>query len=187
MAMAANWTVGQQQGLIPANWTVTDGNVTGIACDKGAGAITSYYECADRLGHNRGVCRTEPDLFNGTTVCACWAFGGWDYSCAEARCTYGTVSGCATRIPTHYYLNAVCLSLSMLVVTLTLVYAFSTVWKGRKACSRNVTSTTLAWIVLAALSLWGWYVSYFIANIVLSSRELVVSLVLAFGRTHEYM
>ena len=133
MAAATNWTAGQQQGLIPANWTVTDGNITGIACDKSAGATTSYYECADRLGHNRGVCRTEPDLFNGTTVCACWAFGGWDYSCAEARCTYGTVSGCATRIPTHYYLNAVCLSLSMLVVTLTLVYAFSTVWKGRKA------------------------------------------------------
>ena len=174
MAAATNWTAGQQQGLIPANWTVTDGNITGIACDKSAGATTSYYECADRLGHNRGSCHAEPDHFNGTAVCVCWAMGGWDYSCAEARGTYGTISGCATRIPTHYYLNAVCLSLSTILVTFTLFYALSTVWKGRAVCSRNVTSTTLVWLVLAATSLWVWYVANFIANLVFTSRELVV-------------
>ena len=176
MATAANWTAGQQQGLIPANWTVTDGNITGIACDPSAGAIASFSECRFRLGHDRVMCYSEPDLMiNGSAVCACWAFGGWDYSCAEARCTYGTVSGCATRIPLHFYLNAVCLSVAAIVVTSTLIYALSIVWKGRKVCSRNVASTTLAWLVLAALSLWGWYVGYFFANIVLSSRELVVS------------
>ena len=177
MAAAANWTAGQQQGLIPANWTVTDGNITGIACDKAAGAIASYYECADRVGHNRVMCYSEPDLMiNGSAVCACWAFGGWDYSCAEARCTYGTVSGCATRISLHYYLNAVCLSVAAIVVTSTLFYSLSTVWKGRKVCNRNVASTTLAWLILASLSTWIWFVGTFVADIVVSSRELVVSL-----------
>jgi len=186
MTAAANWTAGQQQGLIPANWTATDGNITRIACNAAAGTIASHYECEDRLGHNRAACYSEPDIMiNGSAVCACFAFGGWDYSCAEARCTYGTVSGCATRIPTHFYLNAACLSLSMIVVTSALFYALSTVWKGRRVCSRNVTSTTLAWVVLAALSLWGWYVSYFIAGILMSSRELLVRKLCLVGITHE--
>ena len=92
----------------------------------------------------------------------------------RGACTYGTVSGGATRIPTHYYLNAVCLSLAVVFVTFTLFFALSTIWKGRAVCSRNVTSTTLAWITLAALSLWAWYVSTFVSIVVLTSRELVV-------------
>ena len=168
---ATNWTAGQQQGLVPANWTVTDGNITGIACNAAAGAIASFYECRDRLGHDRGMCF---GTINGSAVCSCVAFSGWDFSCDEARCTYGTVSGCATRIPTHYYLNAVCLALAVVFVTCTFLFALSTIWKGRAVCSRNVTSTTLAWLTLSALSLWVWYVSSFVSYIVLSSRELTV-------------
>ena len=171
---ATNWTAGQQQGLIPANWTVTDGNITGIACNAAAGAINSFYECRDRLGHDRGMCYGNTGTINGSAVCSCYAFGGWDYTCNEARCTYGIVSGCATRIPTHYYLNAVCLSLAVVFVTFTLFFALSTIWKGRAMCSRNVTSTTLAWITLSVFSLWVWYVSTFVSIVVLTSRELVV-------------
>ena len=176
---ATNWTAGQQQGLVPANWTVTDGNITGIACNAAAGAVDSFYECRDRLGHDRGMCY---GIINGSDVCSCFAFGGWDYTCNEATCTYGTVSGCATRVPTHYYLNAVCLTLSAFIVTSTLVFALSTIWKGRAMCSRNVTSTTLAWITLAALSLWVWYVTMFVSFVVLSSRELAVRTSVPFGR-----
>ena len=176
MPSAANWTAGQQQGLIPANWTVTDGNITAIKCHPAAGALAAFYECSARLGHDRGICY---GTVNESNVCSCSSFSGWDYSCNEARCTYGTVSGCATRIPI-YYLNAVCLSLSSGLVTFTLFYALSTVWKGRATCSRNVTSTTLAWLTCAALSLWVWYVTLFIANIVLTSKELMVRLVSSF-------
>ena len=171
---ATNWTAGQLQGLIPTNWTVTDGNVTGIACDAAPGSLDAFYECRDRLGHDRGQCNTGGGVINGTAVCTCFAFGGWDYSCNEARCTYGTVSGCATRVPAHYFLNAVCLSVTVTLVTFTLLYALSIVWKGRAVCSRNVISTTLTWLVLAALSLWAWYVATFISTIVLASRELLV-------------
>ena len=171
MAAATNWTAGQQQGLIPANWTVTDGNITGIKCNLAAGAATAFYECSARLGHDRGLCF---GTINGSDVCSCSAYSGWDYSCNEAKCTYGTVSGCATRIPVHYYMSAVCLSLSSVLVTFTLIYALSTVWKGRAVCNRSVTSTTLLWLILAALSLWVWYVTYFIAYVVLSSSEMGV-------------
>ena len=101
-----NWSA------VPANWTVTDGNITGIKCNqtqKPAAARISFYECNDRLGHDRGVCF---GALNGSDVCSCYAFSGWDYSCSEAKCTYGTVSGCATRatrIPSHFYLNTICL------------------------------------------------------------------------------
>ena len=174
MTAAANWTAGQRQGLIPANWTVTDGNVTGIACNAAAGAIASFNECRDRLGHDRGICYSGADhTINGTAVCACFAHAGWDYSCAEARCTYGTASGCAIRTP-NYSLIAVCLSLTIVLVTSTLLYALSTIWKGRAVCNRNVTSTTLAWLTLATLSLWLWNVSAFISTTVLASRELLV-------------
>jgi hypothetical protein len=53
---AANWTMALALNLVPAAWTVTDGNITGIACDFSAGAITSYFQCETRLGHNRGGC-----------------------------------------------------------------------------------------------------------------------------------
>ena len=171
MPSAANWTAGQLQGLVPAIWTVTDGNITGIKCNVDAGASTSFNECRDRLGHDRGQCY---GTLNGSSICTCSSFSGWDYSCNEARCTYGTVSGCATRIPVHYYMSAVCLTLAAILVTTTLVYALSTVWKGRAVCSRSVTSTTLAWLTFAALSLWVRHVAMFIAYVVLSSSEVSV-------------
>lgn len=31
---ATNWTMGLSRGLTPANWTVSDGNNTGIKCDS---------------------------------------------------------------------------------------------------------------------------------------------------------
>jgi hypothetical protein len=170
---AANWTQGQLRNLVPTSWTVTDGNITGIRCDYTKGDITSYYECAQRLGHNRARCYGDAKI-NGTTVCTCSPWGGWDFSCDEARCTYGTVSGCATRDHTLYYLNAVLCSTNLIVVTFTLMYALSAVWKGRSMCSRNVTNTTLAWLSLAAFSLWLYFGSVFLANIVLSSDELMV-------------
>ena len=172
---AANWTQGQLDNLVPASWTVTDGNkdITGIRCDFTKGAIASYYECAQRLGHNRARCYGDMKI-NGTTVCTCTSYSGWTTSCDEARCTYGTISGCATRDPTVYYLNAVLCSINLIIVTFTLMYALSTVWKGRAMCSRNVTNTTLAWLSLAALSLWLYFGSIFLANIVLSSDELMV-------------
>ena len=154
---AANWTVAQAQNLVPAAWTVTDGNVTGIACDFSAGTIASYYQCESRLGHNRAVCEGQVRV-NGTDVCTCLSFGGWDDSCFDANCTYGTVDGCSTRMPAAVRdLNiAVCI-VAMLVVTFTLLYALFVVWKGRDMCSRNVTSTTLLWLVLAASSLFLWF------------------------------
>ena len=44
MPSAANWTAGQLQGLVPAIWTVTEGNTTGTKCNADAGASTSFYE-----------------------------------------------------------------------------------------------------------------------------------------------
>ena len=170
---AANWTQGQLRNLVPTAWTVTDGNITGIGCDFTKGSIASFYECAQRLGHMRARCYGDKKI-NGTTVCTCSSYSGWNTSCGEARCTYGTVSGCATRDPTVYYLLAVVNSISLVFVTFTLLYALSTVWKGRTMCSRNVTNTTLAWLTLASLSIWAWYGSIFLANTVLSNDELMV-------------
>ena len=114
---AANWTAGQLQGLVPANWTVTAVSpnrtyypqtlITGITCDR-SDAIAAFYQCAERLGHTRGRCVGE---INGTTVCACSPYAGWDDNCNEARCTYGSVSGCATPNG-HYTLNAVFCSIT---------------------------------------------------------------------------
>ena len=101
---AANWTQGQLHNLVPTSWTVTDGNITGIRCDFTKGAIASYYECAQRLGHNRGRCYGYEKI-NGTTVCTCSSSAAWDFSCKEARCIYGTVSGCATRDSTIFTLK----------------------------------------------------------------------------------
>ena len=176
---AANWTVGQLQGLIPANWTVTAVSpirtypqtlLTGITCDRSAGIAAAFYQCAERLGHTRGECWGE---INGTTVCSCSGFSGWDDSCNEARCTYGSVSGCATPNG-HYTLNAVFCSITVVLATFTLIYALSTVWKGRAMCSRNVTNTTLAWLTLKSVSLFGWYGSVFLSNVVMLSSEPMV-------------
>ena len=150
---AANWTLAQPH--VSTAWTVTDGNVTGIACDYSAGTIASYYQCTSRLGHNRGVCQGDVQV-NGTDVCTCEVFSGWNGSCIDAHCTYGTVDGCSTRMPV-YNLNLALCSVAMLIVTFTLGYALFVVWKGRDMCSRNVTSTTLLWLVLAASSLFLWF------------------------------
>ena len=175
---AANWTVGQLQGLIPANWTVTAVSsnrtspqtlITAITCDRSAGIAAAFYQCAERLGHTRGECWGE---INGTTVCSCSGFSGWD-SCNEARCTYGSVSGCATPSP-YYTMNVVFCSIALVLVTFTLAYALSTVWKGRAMCSRNVTNTTLAWLTLKCVSLFGWYGSVFVGYVVMRSAELPV-------------
>jgi hypothetical protein len=155
MALALN--------LVPAAWTVTDGNVTGIACDFSAGAIASYYQCESRLGHNRAVCEGLVQI-NGTDVCTCEVFSGWDDSCIDANCTYGTVAGCSTRMPV-YNLNLVLCIAAMLIATFTLGYALFVVWKGRAMCSRNVTSTTLLWLVLAAISLFLWFGTILISTI----------------------
>ena len=149
--------------LVPAAWTVTDGNVTGIACDFSAGAITSYYQCESRLGHNRAVCEGRTQI-NGTDVCTCSMFSSWNGSCIDAHCTYGTVAGCSTRMPV-YNLNLVLCIAAMLIATLTLGYALFVVWKGRAMCSRNVTSTTLLWLVLAAISLFLWFCTTLISTI----------------------
>ena len=178
---AANWTAGQLQGLVPANWTVTAVSpirtypqtlLTGITCDRSAGAIAAFYQCAERLGHTRGWCYASEKI-NGTTVCACSGFSGWDNSCNEARCTYGSVSGCATPSP-YYTMNVVFCSIALVLVTFTLAYALSTVWKGRAMCSRNVTNTTLAWLTLTSVCLFGWYGSIFVSNVVMRSAEPMV-------------
>ena len=170
---AANWTIGLAQNLIPANWTVTDGNNTGIKCDPSAGNVGAFYQCAERLGHKRAVCFTSEKI-NGTFVCSCSAFAGWDFSSNSANATYGTVAGCASRNPTNYNLNAVLCVSNMLVVTFTLLYALATIWKGRAMCIWSVTNTTLAWVTLASLSLFMWFGSVMLANIVLMSDELMV-------------
>ena len=170
---ATNWTMGLAQNIIPVNWTVSDGNNTGIKCDPSAGNIASFYQCAERLGHKRALC--EPSqMINGTVVCSCSAFAGWDYSSNSANATYGTVAGCASRVPTNYNLNAVLCVSSSLVVTFPLVYALTTIWKGRAMCSRSVTNTTLAWSALASLSLFLWFGTVMVSNIVLSSGEFMV-------------
>ena len=165
-AAPTNWST------IPANWTVTDGNITGIRCDKAAGDIGAWYQCAERLGHSRASCFGD-DKITGTTVCACAAFAGWDNTCHEARCTYGAETGCTARDP-DFYLNAVLCSTSMLVVTSTLIYALSTIWKGRAMCSRSITNTTLGWVSLASLCQWLWCGTVFLSNIVLQSNEPMV-------------
>ena len=48
-AAPTNWST------IPANWTVTDGNITGIKCDLAAGDIGAWYQCAEQIG--RASCR----------------------------------------------------------------------------------------------------------------------------------
>ena len=164
-AAPTNWSA------IPANWTVTDGNITGIRCDKAAGDNVAWYQCAERLGHSRASC--FGDKINGTTVCACSAFSGWDGTCIEARCAYGAATGCAAQNP-NFYLNAVLCSANMLVVTFTLVYALSTIWKGRAMCSRSITNTTLGWVSLAAFCLWMWFGAVFLSNVVLQSDEPMV-------------
>ena len=160
---AANWTVAQAQNLVPAAWLVADGNVTGIVCDLSAGAIASYYQCESRLGHNRGECGGWTQI-NGTNVCTCAVFGGWNSSCVDASCTYGTVGGCSTRMPVHN-LNLVFCSVAIIVVTFALGYAISVTWKGRAMCSRNVTSTTLLWLVFAAISHFLWFGTVLISTI----------------------
>ena len=160
---AANWTMAQPH--VPTAWTVTDGNVTGIACDLSAGAIASYYQCESRLGHNRAVCEGQVQI-NGTDVCTCEVYNGWNGSCIDASCTYGTVDGCSTRMmPAVYNLNLALCSVAMLVVTFALGYALFVVWKGRAMCSRNVTSTTLLWLVLATISLFLWIGTNLISTI----------------------
>jgi hypothetical protein len=162
---AANWTVALALNLVPAAWTVTDGNITGIACDYSAGNIASFYQCESRLGHNRAVCEGLVQI-NGTDVCTCvGGYGGWDDSCFGANCTYGTVAGCSTRMPAVYNLTLALCSVAMLVVTFVLGYALFVVWKGRAMCSRNVTSTTLLWLVLAATSLFLWVGTVLISTI----------------------
>ena len=165
--------MGLAQNIIPANWTVIDGNNTGIKCDPSAGNIASFYQCAERLGHKRALC--EPSqMINGTFVCSCAAFAGWDVSSSSANATYGTVAGCASHVPTNYNLNAVLCVSNMLVVTFTLLYALTTIWKGRAMCSRSVTNTTLAWVTLASLSNFMWFGSVMMSNIVLMSDEIMV-------------
>ena len=154
-AAPTNWSA------IPANWTVTDGNITGIRCDSAAGDTVAWYQCAERLGHSRASCFGAK--INGTTVCACAAFAGWDNTCHEARCTYGAETGCTARDP-NFYLNAVLCSANML----------STIWKGRAMCSRSITNTTLGWVSLAALCLWLWFGAVFLSNVVLQSNEPMV-------------
>jgi hypothetical protein len=186
---AANWTAGQLQGLVPANWTVTAVSpirtypqtlLTGITCDLGAGNIAAFYQCAERLGHTRGICY---GAINGTAVCACSSFSGWDNSCNEARCTYGSVSGCAAPSP-HYTMNAVFCSIALFLVTFTLIYALSTVWKGRTMCSRNVTNTTLASLTLMSVCAFGWYGSVFLSNVVMMSAEPMVRTLLCTRKVH---
>ena len=101
---------------------------------------------------------------NGTDVCTCSTFSGWDDSCIDANCTYGTVAGCSTRMPVHNLSLALCI-VTMLIVTFVLGYALFVVWKGRAMCSRNVTSTTLLWLVLAAISLFLWFGTVLISTI----------------------
>ena len=170
---AANWTTGLSQGLIPANWTVSDGNNTGIKCDPSAGNVGAFYQCAERLGHKRATCAAGEKI-NGTFVCSCSGFAGWDYSSSSANATYGTVAGCASRNQINYNLNAVLCVSNMLFLTFTLLYALATIWKGRAMCSRSVTNTTLAWVTLASLSNLMWFGSVMLANIVLMSDELMV-------------
>ena len=160
-------------GPFAVNWTVSDGNNTGIKCDPSAGNVGAFYQCAYRLGHKRGTCAATEKI-NGTVVCSCSAFAGWDYSSNSANATYGTVAGCASRVPTNYNLNAVLCVSSLLVVTFTLLYALTTIWKGRAMCSRSVTNTTLAWSALASLSLFLWFGTVMVSNIVLSSGEFMV-------------
>jgi hypothetical protein len=171
---AANWTMGLAQNLIPLNWTVTDGNITGIKCDPTLGNLGAFYQCAERLGHNRGSCIAWNEKINGTLVCSCSAFSGWDFSSFAANATYGTVDGCATRNHTNQYFNAVCCSISMIIATFTLFYALSTIWKGRAVYSRkpSITVTTLAWLCVSALSLFLWFCIQILADVVLSSNEL---------------
>ena len=171
---AANWTMGLKQNLISSNWTVTDGNITGIKCDPSLGNLGAFYQCAERLGHKRGTCIAGNEKINGTLVCSCSAFSGWDFSSFAANATYGTVSGCATRVHTNYYFNAVCCSISMIIVTFTLFYALSTIWKGRAVCSRkpSITITTLAWLTVSSTSLFLWFSIQGLSNVVLSNDEL---------------
>ena len=170
---AANWTMGLAQNLIPLNWTVTDGNITGIKCDPALGSIGSFQQCAERLGHKRGYCTVKTKL-NGTRVCSCSAFAGWEFSDITANATYGTVSGCATRNHLNYYFNIVCSSINMIIVTSTLVYSIGTIWKGRAVYSRkpSITVTTLAWLCIAALSLFLWFCAQGFSYVILCSEEL---------------
>ena len=170
-ATAANWTLGER--AVPASWVVTDGNQTGIRCDFARGTVASYLQCREQLGHARGGCFGNI-FINGTTVCTCFSFGGWDKSSKEAQHTYGTVSGCATTT-NDFYINGVFCSLALLLATFTLLYALSTVWKGRAMCSRNVTNTTLAWCTLASTCGFGWFVCLFLSNIVLRDHRPIVS------------
>ena len=174
MAAAANWTDGEMRHLIPANWTVTDATTghTGIRCDYTAGAIESFYQCAERLGHPRGMCYGNQRI-NGTSVCTCAIFGGWNVSCDEARCTYGTVDGCSARMP-HHYFNVLLCAVAIIIAFIGNAYSFHVAWKGRAMCSPNVTNTTLVFMNLAAFSQTLWFVSVFLAQIVRNSVELMV-------------
>jgi hypothetical protein len=68
-------------------------------------------------------------------------------------------------MPAVYNLNLALCIVAMLIATLTLGYALFVVWKGRAMCSRNVTSTTLLWLVLAAISLFLWFGTVLISTI----------------------
>ena len=169
---AANWTVGLAQHLI-FNWTVTDGNNTYITCDPALGSIGSFQQCAERLGHKRGYCTVKTEI-NGIRLCSCSAYAGWEISDITANATYGTVSGCATRNHANFYFNAVCCSINMIIVTFTLFYALATICKGRAVYSRkpSITVTTLAWLCIAALSLFLWFCAQGLSYVILCSEEL---------------
>ena len=111
---------------------------------------------------------------NGTRVCSCSAYAGWEFSDITANATYGTVSGCATRNHSNYYFNIVCSSINLIIVTLTLFYSLGTIWKGRAVYSRkpSITVTTLAWLCIAALSLFLWFCAQGISYVILCSEEL---------------
>ena len=171
---AANFTDAVRQGIVPASWIAVDGNRTYIACDVSLGAVESYYQCAERLGHTRGGnCAADKSVANVSGVCHCSAFAGWVKTCAEARCTYGTVDGCAVVIP-ELYLNVVLLGCSLLLVTGIFLYALSTVWQGRAACGRDVMSTTLAWATLTALSSLLWFGTSFVSGVISRTAEPMV-------------
>ena len=174
-AAAANWTDGEMRHLIPTNWTVTDAMTgqTSIQCDDTTGAIAGFYQCAERLGHPRGMCYGNQKI-NGTAICTCAIFGGWNVSCTEARCTYGAVDGCSARMPYHY-MNIFLFVVAIIIVLAGNAYSFHVAWKGRALCSRNVTSTTLVFMNLAAFFQTLWFVFVFLAQIVQNSVEIMVS------------
>ena len=115
---------------------------------------STYRDCARINGHTKNECF---NLFNHTPavkVCTCLSYAGLrNASCGdEARCTSGPNSCSGPRNwagNANLALSSVSLAVSVLVVVYALVVAAQVCRTGM--CSRNVTSTTLVWVVLSAV------------------------------------